>query len=112
MIDVDEIYGASQSLKAEDLRGHAVKVKISGYEVKDFQGKQKIVLKFEGKEKTFVANKTNANIIKAGFGKNPEGWLGKIIELYSDKTMYQAKLVDCIRVRLPVTTVDSSQVPF
>lgn len=112
MIDVDDIYGTASALKAEDLKGHAVKVKISGFEVKEFQGKQKIVLKFEGKEKTFVANKTNANIIKAAFGKNPEGWLGKNIELYPDKTMFQTKLVDCIRVRVAVATVDSNQINF
>lgn len=113
MTNVNEIYPTSKSLKAEDLKGRSVGVQIAGYEVVPFEKGQKIVLRFHGKEKTFVVNKTNAMIIASAYGSNPEGWVDNEIEIYPDKTTFQGKLVDCLRVRVPAPKEDpKSPIPF
>jgi len=110
-MNIDEIYPSSKSLKAEDLKGHAVKVTIAGCEVKKFDNGNKAILKFEGKEKSLVVNKTNAKIIASSYGANTDTWVGKQIEIYPDKTMFGTDLVDCIRVRIPVATAAPGQEP-
>jgi hypothetical protein len=106
---IEDIYPQSNSLKAEDLKGRAVQAQISDYKVQDFDKGKKIVLTFHGKEKTFVVNKTNAMIIASAYGSSPENWIDEVIELYPDKTLFQKKLVDCIRVRLPVKAAEPIQ---
>lgn len=100
-MNVNEIYPSNKSLKAEDLKGHTVKVTIDKYEVAKFDNGNKVILSFSGKEKTLVVNKTNAMIIQSAYGADTDGWVGKIIEIYPDKTTFGGKLVDCIRVRIP-----------
>ncbi len=115
MPSVNEIYPSNTAVKASDLKGHAVKVKIASTEIKKFDDGSKVVLHFEGKDKVFVCNKTNAMIIAATYGQNPESWLGKSVELYPDKTMFGTNLVDCIRVRIPVPPAGSptaDDIPF
>lgn len=114
MPNIDEVYvSTSNALKAEDLRGNEVKVIISGSEMKQFDNGKKIILSFKDKEKTLVLNKTNARKIGDKFGNNTDDWNGKEIILYPDKTEFQGKLVDCIRVRpsLPVADFDDD-IPF
>jgi len=111
-MNVNEIYPSSKSLKAEDLKGHTVKVTISGTEVKEFENGKKIVLAFQGKEKGLVVNKTNAKIIASAYGDNTDWWTGKQIEIYPDKTMFGAELVDCIRVRVPAPSADAEDIPW
>jgi hypothetical protein len=111
-MNVNEIYPANKSLKAEDLKGHSVKVTIENYEVKKFDNGNKIVLKFTGKEKTLVVNKTNAKIIASAYGEDTDGWVGKAIEIYPDKTMFGSDLVDCIRVRIPAPPAAAGQADF
>lgn len=116
-MNFDEVYpSASNSLKADDLKGHEVKAVISGYEVKDFDqdGKkqQKAVLSFEGKEKTLVLNKTNGRRIADAFGSDLDGWKGNEIIMYPDKTDFGGNLVDCIRVRIPAKEAFDDTIPF
>ena len=112
-MNVNEIYPTSKSLKAEDLKGKRVGVQIASYEIVDFEKGKKIVLSFHGKEKTFVVNKTNAMIIASAYGSNPEGWVDNEIEIYPDKTTFQGKLVDCLRVSVPAPKEDKeSPIPF
>ena len=97
----------SKYLKAADLNGNAVKVIIETVELEDVvgQGKEhdyKAVFFFQGKQKKFVCNKTNGQVIAETYGDDTEAWQGKELELYPDKTSFQGKLVDCIRVRIPV----------
>ena len=111
-MNVNEIYPSSKSLKAEDLKGHTVKVTIAGTSVKDFDNGKKIILSFEGKEKGLVVNKTNATIIASAYGGDTNGWHGKQLEIYPDKTMFGADLVDCIRVRIPTPAANSEDIPW
>lgn len=111
-MNVNEIYPSGKSLKAEDLKGHTVKVKISGTEVKKFDNGNKVILSFEGKEKGLVVNKTNAKIIASAYGPDTDHWVGKAIEIYPDKTMFGADLVDCIRVRIPAPPAAPGEADF
>ena len=102
MANIDEIYGGGKHLKAKDLQGHAVKVTIGGVETVDFKdGKgQKLVLKFQGKEKGLVLNKTNAKIVAKHYGQDFDKWGGNEIEIFPTETEFNGELVACIRVRV------------
>ena len=100
-MSVQELYpSSSNNLKAADLKGHAVKVVIEGSEVTKFDNGNKLVLKFQGKEKGLVLNKTNAMILSSHFGDNEQAWNGKEIIVYPDKTTFGGDIVDCLRVRV------------
>lgn len=109
----------SKYLAAADLAGHEVTVKISGVDVADFQdGTRKPVLMFVGKRKGMTLNKTNANKLKAQWGDDMDGWVGKEVILYPDTTDFGGRTVDCLRLRpvLPVVNATSDDpndgIPF
>lgn len=113
-MNLDEIYpSTANNLKAADLQGREVKCIIESNEIVKFDNGNKVVLKFKGKEKGLVLNKTNANKIGAAHGMSPDAWKGKEIILYPDTTQFNGSMVDCIRVRpvLPVSEGDS-EIPF
>ncbi len=60
---------------------------------------KKPIIAFEGKEKTFAANKTNCKIIAGLYGTDTRNWIGKRITLYATTTEMAGTRVDCIRVR-------------
>ncbi len=98
----------SKFLKAADLNGNAVKVIIERVELQDVvgQGKEqdyKPVLFFQGKQKGLVLNKTNGQVIAETYGEDTDDWKAKEVEVFPDKTPFQGKIVDCIRVRIPVS---------
>lgn len=62
------------------------------------------VVKFEGKEKGMVFNKTNANITAKMYGPDTTKWVGKRITIYPTTTKFGADTVDCIRVRPTIPT--------
>ena len=64
-------------------------------------GDQKPVLRFQGKERGLVLNKTNANIISAKYGEETDLWSGKPLTLYATKVQFKDKLVDGVRVEVP-----------
>lgn len=101
MASVDDVYSSGSHLKAEDLKGRAIKLKISGCEVVDFkEGGKKLALKFEGKDKGMVLNKTNTKIVAKYYGKDYDKWAGKEIEIFPTETEFNGQLVPCIRVRV------------
>lgn len=59
----------------------------------------KPVIWFEGREKGFVANKTNCKTIAGMYGNRTEAWVGKRITLYPTTTSVGGETVECIRVR-------------
>lgn len=84
----------SKYLKAADLQGKRHKVTISAMTttmLKDRQGveKEKNIASFEGKEKQFVFNWTNENLIIPIFGEDTDNWVGAEIELYAAPTNLQ-----------------------
>ena len=98
---VSEIY-AGAHLKAIDLGGHASQVQISDVTSEVFDEGEKLVLHFTGKDKTLVCNKPNSAMIAASFGDETDNWKNKTIELYPDKVNFQGRIVDALRVRIPV----------
>lgn len=100
MPKLNEVFTGSY-LKAEDLKGRTVPVTISEVEIKDFDDGKKVVLRFEGKDKGLVANKTNCSIIAEVLGSDDtDDWVGGTVKLTTKKVEFQGKLVPSIRVVL------------
>jgi hypothetical protein len=112
-MNINEIYASQSSfLKAEHLPpGIEVPVTIESFEETELDGKKKIVLKFQGKEKGLALNKTNAMTIAHVHGPEVQGWLGKSIFLYSTKVDYSGQMVDAIRVRVAVQQAQDDNIP-
>lgn len=91
----------SNYLKAADLNGRTVKVTIADCELEHLDDEQKPVLRFQGKQKGMVLNRTNAAVLAAALGDETGAWVGREVELYPDRTMFQGRMVDCLRLRVP-----------
>ncbi len=91
----------SSWLKAADLQGHEVRVRINGVTEADFDDGAKPAILFENKEKGMVLNNTNGLVLCDAFGDDAEGWIGKEVFLYPDKTNFKGEMVDCLRLRVP-----------
>lgn len=111
----------STTLKAADLQGKARRLKISGYEIREFTGndgrtQNKVCLAFEGAQKQLVLNKTNAMTIESNLGADDlDQWKGKEITIFPTKTSFSGERVDCIRVKeeIPETAADfDDDIPF
>ena len=100
MKSVSELF-PSRFLKAADLKGRTVKVKIQKVEVEEIgQDKdEKPVIYFEGVERGLVMNKTNGVAIAEIHGDATDDWTGKEIEIFSMMVPYQGQNVAAIRVR-------------
>lgn len=103
----------SDYLKAEQLPpGREVGVTISGYELIELDNKKKVLLKFQGKEKGLVLNKTNAVAISHVYGPDCNLWAGQPLFLFSTKVDYAGQMVDAIRVRVPLqAATDDDNIP-
>ena len=104
MPSINDIYSGDY-LKAADILGKTVPVRINGFSVKEFENngkvERKLVLAFEGKGKTLVVNKTNASIISSNIGTDDYSqWVGKTITLTTRKVESRGQVVDAIRVKL------------
>ena len=121
-MNINDVYaGASDFLKAADLRGKPVKLTIAKVGVQEFDEKgdsgpykaKKLILSFEGTEKELVVNKTNGRAIGAMFGDETDNWIGKEIKLYTAMVDFQGSQVPAIRVQvdMPETDFDDS-IPF
>lgn len=114
----------SAYLKAADLQGRRVVVKMAGVKMEDIGGDHKPILSFVGKDKGLVLNKTNATMIAEIVGtEETDDWAGQSIVLYPTKTDFQGKRVDAIRVDYPppaarkpepvaVAVEDEDAIPF
>ena len=96
----------SKYLKAADLNGRPLRATISDVEVQNVGGQNKEedykpVLYLRNEKKGIVLNKTNATILGESLGRETDGWTGKEVEAYPDKTTFQGKLVACLRLRVP-----------
>jgi hypothetical protein len=94
----------SDYLKASDLGNKSVTVTIESVELTDIgQGRdkeQKILIRFVGKQKGLICNKTNANTIGKLYGIETDGWLGKRIILQTREVEFAGEAVWAIRVSL------------
>lgn len=101
-MNIEEIF-ASKYLKADDLKGREVQVRISQVELQTMQdGKVKPCIFFMGKEKGVLLNKTNSFTIADTYGTDTDNWIGKDIVLFATRVMDPAgKMVPAIRLRVP-----------
>lgn len=89
----------SRFLKAEDLRGKKVAVRIKFVEMEKVGEDTRPVITFVGKDKVLTLNKTNALMISKIVGTDDmDEWGGKQIVLRPDVTTFGGKPIDCIRV--------------
>lgn len=90
-------------IAAFDLGGKDVVVKIARVEGQVLNnGKsqnKKPVIFFEGRERGFVANKTNCKAISGMYGTKVESWIGKLITLFPTVASMGGEQVEAIRVR-------------
>lgn len=91
----------SKYLKAADLQGRNVTVKISHVQEEQIGADNKQILYFQGKERGVVLNKTNANNIATLYGCETDDWHGKEITLVEAMVDFQGKSVPAIRMKAP-----------
>lgn len=113
-MDINNVF-PSKYLKAADLAGRTVKVKINTVGIEEIGKDHKPVLMFAGKQKGLVLNKSNAQIIASVYSPETNGWIGRDIELRPDKTQFNGQMVDCIRVQIPAPPEEEfgdREIPF
>ena len=112
---VSEYYKTESAwLKAADLGGKKVALTIDSVEEVTFKGDErpKLAIKFRGKDKGMVLNKTNAQVIISMHGDDTDSWVGKEIKIFPTTTTFGEDVVDCIRVEQHVEEAFDDDVPF
>lgn len=95
----------SDYLKAADLNGQSVTVTIASAELiefgKDKDKETKLLLKFVGKKRGLICNKTNCKTIEKVLGSDDtDDWVGKRIILEAREVEFGTEVVMAIRVSL------------
>lgn len=101
----------SDYLKAADLQGRQVSVKIDRVEIKEIGGEPKPILFFVGKDKGMVLNKTNAGNIAQAYGDDTDDWQDADIILFEAMVDFQGKTVPAIRIRVPPRKAGATRRP-
>jgi hypothetical protein len=94
--EFDSLYGG-RYLRAEDVSGDFIAT-IINVTVATFEKGPKAVLSLEGEERGLVLNKTNAEALKAAFGKDFPDWVGRPVEVRKQRAMFAGKMVPALRV--------------
>jgi hypothetical protein len=81
----------STYLKAADLQGQQVTVKIDRVELDEIGGEHKPIVYFQGKQRGLVLNKTNANAIAQAYGDDTDNWHGGDVIMYPTMVDYQGR---------------------
>ncbi len=118
----NDIFGG-KSLKSEDIKGREPVVTIESVEMKKFDDGPKAIIRFAGKDKALICNRTNWNSIADILGADDsDEWIGRRIKLVVARVDFQGKRVDAIRVdpapsataaaprRQPVEPVDNTPI--
>ena len=103
-------------LKTEDLQGRAVRVVIESIAteaVKNEDGSEnKLVVHFHGKDKAFILNRTNCELLEGIIGTDDyDRWRGHTVVLYPTTTRFGNKTVPCLRFRANVVTTPVATAP-
>jgi hypothetical protein len=100
-VSFDELY-PGRFLKAADLRGKHVTVRIADIALEELEGEKgaKVsgIIFLHGTDKQIVLNRTNGYCLKAMFGKTLSDWIGKRVTIKPDTTKLGRDTVDCIRI--------------
>lgn len=95
-------FTAGQYLKAADLNGRAVQARISNVTAERFDEGEKLCLHFDGRDQGMILNKGNTKVVLDAYGDETDGWTGKVVEIYPDKVTFSGRLVDALRLRIPI----------
>ena len=105
----------SKYIKAADLQGREIKKNIAKVAIEDVGGadnpEDKPVLYLVGTTKGIVLNRTNAMAIAAKYGDDTDDWADKEVVVYPDQTLFQGRMVDCIRIRIPAAPLAHDEPP-
>lgn len=101
----------SRFLKSQEFKGKEVTLKIAGVHLEDLatEGprvkgqaptKRKGLVSFTDTEKLWVINRTNADCLKAMFGRDTDKWIGRRVTLYPAplENRLTGETITCIRV--------------
>ena len=91
----------SKYLRAADLQGKEVRVKISHVALEDLGDEKKPVIYFVGKQKGLVLNKTNARTTAMRYGDDTDGWQEGDVILYPAYVDFRGEQKESIRVKVP-----------
>jgi len=104
----------SKFIKAEDLNGEPVTLTINAAEVQLVgpDKEEKMVVGFKGgKYKSLILNSTNWDLLVAATGQDDsEKWVGKKIQLRTEKVRFRNQMVDAIRVVVPAGKIKQQSV--
>jgi hypothetical protein len=102
----------SKYIKSEDLRGLRISVTIMAVSMEDMGQNDgfKPILRFVGKEKGMVLNRTNANLLTDAWGQDTDRWVSKKIELYAHTMQFQGRNVQGLAVQPLADTTAAQQV--
>lgn len=87
---------------------HVAKENVAGT---DDPQEEKPVLYFVGKAKGMVLNRTNAQAIAEAYGDETDHWRGRTMLLYSTETLFQGRMVPCLRLKPPARNAAASSPP-
>ena len=90
----------SRFLKAADLQGKEHTLKIGGIKLEKMpDGKTKGILTFEGTDKEWLLNRSNAESLKLMWGIETNDWLHKRVTLYTRTVDAFGEQVPAVRVK-------------
>ena len=101
-MNINELY-PSKYFKATDF-DTSQHFTISSVSVEPVGAEQenKPVLYFNGDARGVVLNKTNASVVAHAYGDETERWSGKPVECRSEPVQFGGRIVDAIRLYIPV----------
>lgn len=87
-----------------DCRGKEVQLEIESVSIDPLKGadgkeQKKPVLRFKGKTKKLVLNKTNAKTVAKQHGTDTDNWIGKTITIYPTTCRAFGEESECVRVK-------------
>ena len=101
MVLLASSYDESRFYQAEGFSTEA-RLKIGkATEEKMADGEVKLTIWFTNSKRGLVLNRTNNRILRAAFGDDTAGWIGKIIVLYPTTAEFRGKMGPAMRVRIP-----------
>jgi hypothetical protein len=102
--DVDACYG-SKYLSATEVGNRRIRTKIARVRKEPLQQqggttKTKFILAFSTLDKEMVLNATNINALLDALGRDPSGWKGAEVGIYTEPTMFAGKTTRGLRLRV------------
>jgi len=96
---VSDVYGG-QYLKASMIGDDTFRMEIKSVTEEEIGQEQerKLVVYFRGTDKGLVLNATNANTLAENYGDDTDGWVGKVVKLYTTWTEFGGRRVKGLRV--------------